>query len=888
MGSAVGKDELSRLIEIYSAAGIGGFEIMPIYGVRGKENMAIPFLSPSWMEMLSHTIGEGKRFGIGVDMDTGTGWPFGGPHITPALGAKKLVLKSFAVRGGETATGTFELGGLQAAMAVSGDGKKIDLMKYVNEQGRLEWPAPPGDWKVYTAVQQNTMQRVKRAAPGGEGLVVDHFSNAAVGVYLERFTEAFRKAGSPRVRSFLTDSYEVFGANWTDDFLSEFRKQRGYDLRAHIDALAGDGDPDTVSRVLHDYRETLSDLLLERFAVRWSQWTHKLGSVSRYQAHGSPGNLLDLYSAADIPETETFGSSGFDIPGLRTAVDISAHAGKPDPLLFKFAASAAHLNGRRFASSETCTWLNEHYSATLSQMKPEIDQLFVAGINHVLFHGATYSPKSAKWPGWQFYASVEYNPTNTIWHDFPALTSYIARVQAFLQSGRPSNDLLIYWPVHDLYSDPSGKGSLERQLSFHNAPVWLRGSNFGKTASALWERGYSFDYVSDLSLSKIKASKGSMRSGNASWRALIVPKCRFIPVDTMNNILLLAKKGVPVVFIDSIPTDAPGLYQVAARREKLKTLLKPLRFSQVKNRNIKEAMLGKGKVLLGDDVELLLGRLGIARESVVDHGVRYIRRAMDDGYIYFISNLGPKRLDGSVALGAPARGAVIYDPLSGRSGVAVMQQNKDGAAGVYLQLDPGESLVLRTFSGKNATGPAWHYTRTGDRPFEIKGEWNLRFLDGGPKLPDERRIPELVSWTELGEQATKYFSGTAVYSIDFTAPEAAADDWLLELGDVAESARVRINGHDIGTAFCTPFRLSTKGALSKGVNTLEIEVTNLAINRIISMDKKGTLWKIFSDINIVDINYKPFDASNFKPVPSGLIGPVRLLPVTYMNPRDNR
>src|SRR5204863_8991840 len=106
------------------------------------------------------------------------------------------------------------------------------------------------------------------------------------------------------------------------------------------------------------------------------------------------GNLLDLYAASDIPETEIFGPlAGTDA----------------DPLVNKFASSAAHVAHRRFASAEAFTWLGEHFSGTLDDVKQAADRLFLAGISHLVYHGTAYSPPDAAWPGWEFYASMEFN-----------------------------------------------------------------------------------------------------------------------------------------------------------------------------------------------------------------------------------------------------------------------------------------------------------------------------------------------------------------------------------------------------------------------------------------------------------------------------------------------
>ena len=146
----------------------------------------------------------------------------------------------------------------------------------------------------------------------------------------------------------------------------------------------------------------------------------------RNQAHGSPANLLDLYAASDIPETE-----GTEIQR------------------FKWATSAAHVAGRPLVSAEAATWLGEHFRSTLADVRAAVDRFFVAGVNHIVYHGTAYSPVGEPWPGWQFYAAVEFSPQNAWWDDFGALNGYVARVQSFLQAGTPDHDVLLYYPFYD-------------------------------------------------------------------------------------------------------------------------------------------------------------------------------------------------------------------------------------------------------------------------------------------------------------------------------------------------------------------------------------------------------------------------------------------------------
>jgi hypothetical protein len=140
-------------------------------------------------------------------------------------------------------------------------------------------------------------------------------------------------------------------------------------------------------------------------------------------------------------------------------------------------------------------------------------------------------------------------------------------------------------------------------------------------------------------------------------------------------------------------------------------------------------------------------------------------------------------------------------------------------------------------------------------------------------------MSNLVSWTTLSDSAG-YFSGTARYTTTFDLPNGLiASTYVLDLGDVREVADVRLNGQPVGTAWCLPFRLSIPAnRLKANGNQLAISVTNLSANYMRLYDRQHPGWKKFYDINIVDIRYKPFDATTWNALPSGLLGPVTLTP----------
>jgi hypothetical protein len=119
--------------------------------------------------------------------------------------------------------------------------------------------------------------------------------------------------------------------------------------------------------------------------------------------------------------------------------------------------------------------------------------------------------------------------------------------------------------------------------------------------------------------------------------------------------------------------------------------------------------------------------------------------------------------------------------------------------------------------------------------------------------------------------------------VQFTLPQISADGWLLDLGDVRESARVRVNGQDVATLWAVPFCVDVSRYVKLGEsNTLEVDVTNLPANRIADYDKRGVQWRIFNEINFVDIKYRKTKYGHWSPMPSGLLGPVKLIPVTKL------
>lgn len=899
-GSIVNPKDLTSALEKYSKAGLGGLELTVLYGVKGQEDKFINYLSSEWMNMFVYTLNEAKRLNIGVDLANSSSWPFGGPWVTNDDASKDVAYKTWSLKEGENLKEpiifiqepSIKLNGtarpdistlidpvymnkdlqtlaidqirfqkpipLQTLIAYSNAGQVLNLTDKVDGSGNLNWATPAGTWTLYGVFQGWHGKMVERAGPGGEGYVIDHFSGKAISDYLKYFDDAFKGYDISYLRGYFNDSYEVDDARgqscWTPDLFNEFQARRGYDLRQNLPALFQKDNPEKNARILCDYRQTISDLILEKFTTGWTEWAHKQGKITRDQAHGSPGNILDLYAATDIPETE-----GTEI------------------LRMKFGTSAANVTGKKYASAEAATWLGEHFSSTLGDVKKAVDQFFIAGVNNIFYHGTCYSPENDPWPGFQFYAAVEFSPVNSFWNDFPILNNYVAKVQSFTQTAKPDNDILFYFPIFDRFSDYNNV-MLEH---FDAISPRFNGTPFKTGAQAMVEKGYAFDFISDLQIINTTTSEGTLQtSGGVSYKTIILPGCKYIPVKTFEKIIDLVEKGATIIVLGNLPEDISGWADLESNREIFRKLKEKLNFRETGDKDIKQAIVGTGKVFIGNDINQLLSLAGIRREPMSDNGFRFSRRISRSGSLYFILNQSDNQFDAWIPLEVKGKSAAIFNPMTGVSGVAKTRLSASGNLEVFSSLLPYESIIVETFASATS-GNKFIYYDTISSPKEIQGTWKVDFIEGGPEMPSSKEITKLVSWTDFAGEAVKNFSGTVKYTITFDRPADKADAWLINLGKVCESARIFLNGNEIADLIGPDHQTVIQKSLMKSKNTLEIKVSNLMANRIAYLDRNNIQWKKFYNTNFpsrLPQNRKDglFDASAWLPRESGLIGPVTI------------
>ena len=848
LGSAVDKENLRWNMQEYANHGIGALEITPIYGVQGNEANNIPYLSDRWMEMLREVQKNGLELGIEVDMATGTGWPFGGPWVPLEESASKAVFVDTTFTGN-----SIQCLNLQATekdapycrlnkVMAYWRGEPYDVTAYMHD-GELTWsPAEQlkaqiktvanntlkkalklqlkemetAQWRVIAVYCRFGMMKVKRAAPGGMGLVIDHFDKKAVSNYLQHIEDAFERTKTPYPHTFFNDSYEVEAATWTPTLFEEFEKRRGYKLENYLrQLLSGD------TKILSDYRETLGDLLLENFTQQWTAWAHKHGAITRNQAHGSPANLIDCYAAVDIPEIEGFGLSEFGIKGLRQDPG-KTRKNDSDFSMLKYAPSAAHICGKPYTSSETFTWLTEHFRTSLSQLKPDIDLMFCAGVNHMFFHGTCYSPKNDPWPGWKFYASIDMSPTNSIWRDAPYFMQYVERCQSFLQMGQPDNDFLVFLPVRDMWQKNPQK--LLMQFSIH--AMGKLAPEFIQSILEIDRAGFDCDYISERLLMGVEYKDGMLQTAAGTrYKGLVIPGSGNMPESVKAHIDSLKAQGAYIIY----GTRAADL-MAAAKPEAMKT----------------------------------------------ECGLKAIRRKNATGYHYFIANLSPDDIEDKLPLAVSFKDAAWFNPLNGE----IMPANISGDS-IAIRLRSGESMILQTYDeplADNQNLTAQSQKSIIKNQIVLDGPWKLSFTEEAPKVNQTFTLTKPQVWNTLDNDSAKVTMGTGVYTTHMKlSKKDLAGRWQIDLGDVRESARVYINGHFIGCAWCVPFVLDCKNALKAGDNEIRIEVTNLPANRIADYDRRGIKWRKMEEINVVDINYKRTTYDAWESVPSGLNSEVRLL-----------
>ncbi|NBD22276.1 glycosyl hydrolase [Paenibacillus glycinis] len=841
-GAAVTREQVSRELAHMREAGLGGVEIQITYPLQedseaeGIRNRA--YYSPDFFEMLDYALSEAERLGLFVDLTLCSGWPFGGPFVPYDMAPEILIPYQIDLVGPTEYEMDFTtiLPGnpCHAVMGKFENGAIVpdtltDLAAYLDATWLHGWPwghrmnkvsIPEGHWKIYVFITNMYKQQVGIPAPGMEGYAIDHCRKDVSDFYFAQFGDPLiEKLGQGRVRAFFCDSIELGGNNWTKILPEEFLARRGYDLTPFMPALWGQIGEAT-GDIRYDYYRTFSELTIENFFRNFTDWSHSRGAKTRIQAHGTWGDILQAYAAADYPEGETFGANDkYEVNAVHR----------------RLASSAGHVYGRNVITNETFTWLRTpRFMETLEMMKAAVDAVFLDGINQIVNHGYSYSPESAGKPGWAFYASSFISHNNTWWEYYPILSAYIHSVSAFLQAGDSYAETAIYLPQADVWSSmPLAELHMAMKLEEH----------IGKTlVDRVQKAGYAFDFLNDEAVTALsRMTEQGMALGANRYRTIILPKVARLPLDTAVRLLAFVREGGVLIAVGDRPRTVPGYVGREANNERLGQLMDAL----FDDRGEEWHPVGKGKTIRVAGEDGVIARLReaqvpvVAIEEIGEAGepdlaaqtIGYAHRILESGRLYFVANVSGEERKARMTFKYGGRSAAVLDPMS-REAVRFVHR---GDTVVELAFEPFQSFVVIFDDALPET--AGDFATLAEAPEQvdvlqdISQGWTLRIPEAG----FERELTRLETWERFEE--TRYYCGHAYYDKTIVLPEIPpASSIRLELEGVHEVAEVFVNGESAGVLWKAPRRLDVTDRLREGENDLRIKVVNLWINHMLSPD----------------------------------------------------
>ncbi|MGD0516403.1 MAG: glycosyl hydrolase [Thermoguttaceae bacterium] len=899
-GPAVTKAELQREMELMKAGGIGGFEVQPTYPLALDDEKAgiknFKFMSPEFLDALNFTAGKAKELGLRMDLTLGSGWPYGGPQFPPGEAAGRLRSVNIPIDAGRTSVPMPQvregekifaafIGPMPKAPAGDNPYKEVEI-----RGDAVQVPADlAGQSQLTFFIASQTRMKVKRAAYGAEGFVIDHYNPAVIDKFIKEIAEPEVKAcGANPPYAVFCDSLEVGGEDWTYNFLDEFQRRRGYDLKPYLPALFNDIGPKTAD-IRHDWGKTLTEIFNDYFISAFEKWSKRSGTKFRLQGYGTPPSALYSYAYADLGEGEGHAWKGFKET--------------------RWASSANHLLGRPISSSETWTWLHSPvFRASPLDVKAEADLHFLQGINQLIGHGWPYSPPGVEYPGWRFYASGAFNEKNPWWIVMPDVAKYLERVSFMMREGRPANDVALYLADSDAWASfAPGRVAMNSAVSRRLGSEIIR---------RILESGHNLDFFDDGLLDlRGKVDGGTLAFGDLKFKAVVLAGVERIPPSTMRKLEEFAASGGILIATRSIPSLAPGFKATEEDQKTVREIAQRLFKDQNAPGIFLESDTGIGEVLakrLQPDVKF---------EPAAPE-IGFVHRTTDSGEIYFLANTGntPKKV--KAAFRVEAMQPEKWDPITVQvEGVDVVSRDNNHAS-INLNLEPYASqIIVFTKRALPAAQPAAQ-TASNPKAIDISDGWSVSFgKDSKPVT-----IDKLTSWTE--NEATRYFSGVAVYEKKVKVPSAMLKQGLavqLSLGEakvktqtddgqskapadisepprpqsdtvdalraptrpgprmqaildapVREAAVVCVNGKRAGSVWCPPYRIDVSGLLHDGENDIRIEVANLAINYM--ADFKNHPLPDYSALNVrYGERFQPQDIKQIKPVPSGLLGPIKII-----------
>lgn len=834
-GPSATNREIDLDLERIRSAGFGGVEVQAVYpqvpdgGLPGLRNYN--YLSTDYLNALAHAGSKARAEGLRIDVTGGSGWPFGGPHIAINDAAAEIRMAKIAVQPGQSIVHLPALGPGESIVTVkigtTTQQSKLERLNGFDARGGGDFRFPKADLgrELLVFIAGRTGQQVKRPGIGAEGFVLDHMSKDAVSVHLNLAIQPLIDAFSGQLPpdAIFSDSLEAYGSSWTDDLPEEFRRRRGYDLLDHVEALFSD-TPESAD-VRFDWARTMGELVDERYLSAIQSWAAGHGTRFRAQVYGIPPVSLSSASRVALPEGE-----GEDWRSFTST---------------RWATSGAHLYGKPVVSSEVWTWLHSpSWAATPLDLKMEADRHFLQGVNQLVGHGWPLSPAEAGNPGWSLYAAAALNQHNPWSIAMPDVTKYLQRVSYLLRSGEPENSVAIYLPIEDAYANMRPEHASANDAMPDHIPNAL--------VEAVLDAGYGFDFV----------DAEAVRSERMKHKLLILPPMSRIDSAAYLAITNWVKGGGKLVSIGKLPQSAGGLLEQRSRTAVAEISRKLERATNFTSIDI-TALTNELPRLVQQDLHL----------KQPDPALGFVRRSMKEGTLFFIVNSSNRQVTNSIRLQDGYSQAQWWDPMSASRWSA-------GKGDIPFSLAPYESRILFLTKATEHLSTASSLVRVTDI-----GQSRTLTIDGKPPVAAPGG-----SWTN--DPALLHFSGVGSYRFKFEVAARREGCLALDFGKstprqtskerrpaaaidapIREAARVKVNGKDVGSVWAPPYRVDISGAVKVGLNQVDIDVGNSALN--------GLSGRPEPDRRLLNLRYgerfTPQDTDLIAPQPSGLLMPVQLI-----------
>jgi len=338
----------------------------------------------------------------------------------------------------------------------------------------------------------------------------------------------------------------------------------------------------------------------------------------------------------------------------------------------------------------------------------------------------------------------------------------------------------------------------------------------------------------------------------ASYRILVLPDFKTMTPELLEKIESLVQEGA--VIIGNPPVKSPSLSGFPKCDQKVRSLAEIMWGGMETPEKETVRNYGKGKIYWGghfsktDTAELfphyeaiaeLLEKMGVEKDFVASGSIRYTHRTTNDRDIYFISNRTNLPVEDICTFRDGTGTPELWDPVTGEIRLLSEFKHQNGQTSIPVKLDKNQSFFI--VFPKN--GEAKDVQLSGEMNFpvidageEIEGSWSVSF---DPKWggPEHVTFEELEDWTKRPEDGIKHYSGIATYHKTFDLQETKAPDSktdiYIDLGEVKNLARVKLNGKDLGVIWTYPWRVRITDLVKSKGNSLEIEVANLWGNRLI-------------------------------------------------------